>query len=467
LTATWEALLELDRTSRTAVGDQLSAALRAAVADGRLAPGTRLPSTRGLAADLRVSRGVVVAAYEQLVAEGRLAARRGSGTVVSASQVRSPAGDRRVAPGPRAPAGPAPLRPGVPDLGLFPRAAWRRAYEAALSAAPDADLDYGVAAGAPGLRRELAGYLGRVRAARVDADSMIVTTGAAQAFALLAMVLRGRGEARIGVEDPGSAPLREHFASHGVRPVPVAVDADGLDVAALARSRLRAVLITPAHQAPTGVVLAPARRAALVGWARRVGGLVVEDDYDAEFRYDRDPVGCVQGLAPDVVALVGSVSKALAPALRLGWLTVPEPLRAAATGAKAAADHSGPVIEQLAFARLLAGGGYDRHLRRARRVYRHRRDATVRALARHLPQARVSGVAAGLHLLVELPDGVDDVAVARAAGAVGLQPLPLSRLRLRSGGPPGLVVGYAAHSPDELDAAVRRLAKVERLAKVI
>jgi GntR family transcriptional regulator / MocR family aminotransferase len=452
--STWEALVPLDRT-RPGLAEQLAGALRTAIGDGRLPPGIRLPSTRGLATDLRVSRGVVVGAYEQLAAEGRLAGRRGSGTVVSAvaapveREGRIPDGPRRVAP----------LRPGVPDLGMFPRAAWRRAYEMALSEALDADLNYGDPAGAPRLRHELAGYLGRVRAARVDAGALIVTTGAAQAFAVVAAALRGRGETRIAIEDPGSAPIRTHFEGLGVRPVPIPVDADGLDVAALARTRLRAVLVTPAHQSPTGVVLAPARRAGLVEWARRVGGLVVEDDYDAEFRYDRDPVGCLQGLAPDVVALVGSVSKALAPALRLGWLAVPGPLLGAATAAKAAADLGGPVVEQLAFGRLLATGGYDRHLRRTRRVYRQRRDAVVRALARHLPQARVSGIAAGLHLVVELPDGVDDLAVVAAARAVGLGPLPLSELRLRPGGRPGLVLGYAAHSPDELQAAVRQLAE--------
>lgn len=460
--ATWEALVPLDR-ARPGLAEQLAGALRAAIGDGRLPAGTRLPSTRGLAADLRVSRGVVVAAYEQLAAEGRLVGRRGSGTVVSA--VAAPTVDSGRAPEP--PRGVAPLRPGVPDLGMFPRAAWRRAYESALSEALDADLDYGDPAGAPRLRQELAGYLGRVRAARVDAATLLVTTGAAQAFAIVAAALRRRGETRIGIEDPCSAPIRAHFAAHGVRPVPIPVDADGLDVAALARTRLRAVLVTPAHQSPTGVVLAPARRAALVQWARRVGGLVVEDDYDAEFRYDRDPVGCLQGLAPDVVALVGSVSKGLAPALRLGWLAVPAPLCGPATAVKAAADLGGPVVEQLAFAHLLASGGYDRHLRRARRVYRQRRDAVVQALARYLPRARVSGVAAGLHLVVELPDGTDDVAVAAAARAAGLGPLPLSQLRLRrqagagpGARPPGLVIGYAAHSPNELDAAVQRLAKV-------
>jgi GntR family transcriptional regulator/MocR family aminotransferase len=352
----------------------------------------------------------------------------------------------------------APLRPGVPDLGDFPRAAWRRSYERALATAPDAQFDYGDPTGVPRLRAELAGYLGRVRAARLDADALVVTTGAAQAFGLLARVLRELGATAIGFEEPGSAGVRTHLDAHGLRPVPVPVDEHGLDVDALARTGLRAVVVTPAHQFPTGVVLAPRRRAALVAWARSTGGLVVEDDYDAEFRYDREPVGCVQGLAPDIVALIGSASKALAPGLRLGWLAVPQRLRPAVAEAKAAADLGGPVLEQLAFADLLATGGYDRHLRQARRRHRERRDAVVAALARYLPAARVSGVAAGLHLVVELPAGVDDAALAEHAQAAGLGPLPLSALRINPGGSPGLVLGYAAQAPDELTAAVRALA---------
>ncbi|HEY6594660.1 MAG TPA: PLP-dependent aminotransferase family protein, partial [Asanoa sp.] len=351
------------------------------------------------------------------------------------------------------------LRPGLPDLGMFPRATWRRSYERALAAASDADLAYGDPAGAPRLRAELAGYLGRVRAARLDGpEHLVVTTGAAQAFALVAQALRDHGVTAIGLEDPGSPGIRGHLEAHGLRLEPVPVDADGLDVAALERTSLRAVFVTPAHQFPTGVVLAPHRRAALVDWARRTGGLVVEDDYDAEFRYDRDPVGCLQGLAPDAVAYLGSVSKALAPALRLGWLAVPADHRAAVHARKAAADLGGPVLEQLAFADLLATGGYDRHLRRARRAHRQRRDALVAALARHLPGVRVGGVAAGLHLVVELPDGVDDVTVAARAHDAGLSPLPLSSTRLGEPGQPGLILGYAGQTPDRLAGAVQRLA---------
>ena len=215
--------------------------------------------------------------------------------------------------------------------------------------------------------------------------------------------------------------------------------------------------MTPAHQFPLGAVLSPGRRAALLAWAARTGGLVIEDDYDAEFRYDREPVGCVQGLAPDVVALVGSASKALAPGVRRGWLVAPPSMLAELTAAKAAADLGASVLEQLAFADLLASGAYDRHLRQARRVHRARRDALVRALAECLPAARVSGIAAGLHLVVELPAGTDDAALAQRAAAAGLGPVPLTSLRLDAAGPPGLVLGYAAHSPDELRAAVRTL----------
>ncbi|GIG61047.1 GntR family transcriptional regulator [Longispora fulva] len=455
-------------------GDQLVDALRAAVRDGTLAPGTRLPSTRDLAADLRVSRGLVVTAYEQLTAEGWLSARRGAGTVVALAPTPTPA----PFPVHHEPPLPVPLRPGVPDLALFPRAGWRRAYERALATVADRDLDYPDPAGSPRLRAALAEHLGRVRAARADPAHLLITTATAQALTLLATALaeasvpngsrvaEPAGSAvagpvlphlRIGVEDPGSAGIREHLLANGLEPVPIPVDCSGITVPP---AGLAAVLVTPAHQYPTGVVLSPARRAALVAWARDTGALIIEDDYDAEFRYDRDPVGCVQGVAPDVTALVGSVSKALAPAVRLGWLLVPPALCAAVTRAKTAADRGGPTLEQLALAELLTGGGYDRHLRRARRAYRTRRDALLAAVTRHLPDAQVEGIAAGLHAVVTLPEGVDDVALCARAVEHGLAPTPLSSLRLAAAGPPGLVIGYAATSPAELTAGIRLLASL-------
>jgi GntR family transcriptional regulator/MocR family aminotransferase len=283
----WEALGDLDR-GQPRVGEQLICALRDAIEQGRLPAGTRLPSTRDLAADLRVSRGLVVGAYERLVAEGRLAARRGSGTTVTA-QVDPAAANRWDADPPAGPPQPhgtpevaiMPLRPGVPDLGMFPRTAWRRAYERALTGAADADFDYGDPAGAFRLRAELSAYLGRIRAARVDVDRLLLTSGSTQAFALVAGVLRADGVTRIGVEEPGGRMIASCFGWHGIEPVPVAVDAEGIDVSVVERTGLGAVVVTPAHQYPTGVVLSPARRAALLDWARRTGGLVVEDDYDA------------------------------------------------------------------------------------------------------------------------------------------------------------------------------------------
>jgi GntR family transcriptional regulator/MocR family aminotransferase len=398
-------------------------------------------------------------AFEQLAADGLLVSRRGAGTAVAGSGVAPPS--VRSGP-PRAseslqPAPIPPLHPGSPDPALFPRAAWRRAYQDALRDLPDGGLGYGDPTGLPELRSELAAYLGRVRAAAVDASSIVVTTGASQALALLATALRHAGETAIGVEDPGSEPIRTHLVTHDLRPVPIPVDGDGLVVGDLAASGVRAVVVTPAHQFPLGHVLAPARRAQLVAWARETGGLVIEDDYDAEFRYDRDPVGTVQFLGPDVVALVGTVSKALAPALRLGWVAPPSAWHERIAALKFAADGGGPALEHAAFARFLATGGYDRHLRRSRRVYRQRRDATVAALAEHLPGARVSGVAAGLHLVVELP-GVDDRDLAERARRAGLGPMPLSACRVGRAGSPGLLIGYGAQSREVVAAAIRTLA---------
>jgi GntR family transcriptional regulator/MocR family aminotransferase len=453
----WEALVELDR-NQPRVGEQLTIALREAISTRRLTAGTRLPSTRDLAADLGVSRGLVVGAYEQLIAEGRLVTRRGSGTTVAALAAAPVRENLNTRDGPSRPV--APLRPGVPDLAMFPRTSWRRAYERVLTTALDADFNYGDPVGVPRLRRELAGYLGRVRAALVPPEGLIVTAGVTQGLALLSRALLARGTNRVAVEEPGPAALRDHMGRLGLRPVPVPVDGAGLDVAVLGRTRVGAVLLTPAHQFPTGVVLAPQRRAALIAWSRRVDALVIEDDYDAEYRYDREPVGCLQGLAPDRVALLGSVSKVLAPGLRLGWLVAPIEWLADLRAAKADADNGGPSLQQLAFAEFLATGGYDRHLRRARRVHRERRDALVAALRRYLPRARVGGIAAGLHLVVELPAGVDDAAVAARATQAGLGPLSLSELRMKPGGAPGLVLGYAAHTPHELTRAVRTLARL-------
>ncbi|MCZ2822790.1 MULTISPECIES: MocR-like pyridoxine biosynthesis transcription factor PdxR [unclassified Modestobacter] len=463
--------LQLDPAAAPARGltDWLTAAVRAAVLDGRLAAGDRLPATRTLAGDLGIARGVVVEVYQRLVDEGLVAARTGSGTVVLPRSVASP---RR--PAVATPAGPVrlplptnrpaaegeiDLSPGVPDLAAFPRAAWLRAERAVLREASAADLGYGDPRGSARLRSELAGWLGRTRGLRVAPEQLLVVSGVAQALALLAQTLRSRGADTIGVEDPGSRGAREEFAHWGLRPVGVPVDADGLVLAGM--PDVPAVMVTPAHQFPTGVVLSPARRRELLGWARDGGGLVIEDDYDAEHRYDRAPVPALQPSAPEHVAHTGSTSKTLAPGMRLGWLVAPSSLDADLVAAKHASDLGSPALPQLVLAELLRSGQHDRHLRLVRGRQRARRDALVTALAQHLPGAVVSGVAAGLHVLITLPGSdADDVELAASARDAGVVVHPLSWHRMTPGDP-GLVLGYAANAPDRLRTAIERLADAQ------
>jgi GntR family transcriptional regulator/MocR family aminotransferase len=433
---------------------QLEVQLRDAVRAGRLAPGVALPSTRALARELGVSRGVVVDAYAQLSAEGYLLAHQGAPTRVADAAAAAP----RAATTPAAERPPRyDFRTGGPDVSLFPRGAWLASLRRALRDAPDARLDYGDPRGAPELRRALARYLGRVRGVACEPERVVVTSGMAQGMAIFARAMAARGERTIAMEDPSSAPGRGQLAANGLEIVPVAVDDHGLRVAELEGSPARSAMVTPAHQFPLGVVLAPGRRAALIDWASRTGALVLEDDYDAEYRYDRQPVGAVQGLAPEHVAYAGSVSKTLAPALRLGWLVPPERLVDAVTEAKASDDLGTPVVEQLALADFLERGELDRHLRRTRAVYRRRRDALVGALARALPNHPPAGVAAGLHLVVPLPPGADESALLDAARARGLGLSGLSEHRIEPG-PPALLLGYGRIAEATIAPAVRALA---------
>jgi GntR family transcriptional regulator/MocR family aminotransferase len=352
------------------------------------------------------------------------------------------------------------LSPGVPDLSGFPRAAWLRAERLVLEQASVTDLGYGDPRGSHALRAELAGWLARTRGLRAGPSDIIVVTGVAQALALLARVLRARGQSEIAVEDPGSRGARDDLAYWGLRPVPVPVDEHGLRVGELARGQVRAVLLTPAHQFPTGVVLAPQRRRDLLDWAAAADGLVVEDDYDAEYRYDRAPVPALHASAPGLVAYAGSTSKTLAPGMRLGWLVPPAPLHADLVEAKYASDLGSPALPQLVLARLIASGELEQHIRLVRKRQRSRRDALLRALREDLPQARVQGVAAGLHLLVTLPGlAGQDCELAEAIMRAGVLVQPLSWHRMRPG-PPGFVLGYAAHTPDRLREAARRIARV-------
>ncbi|GGZ64355.1 GntR family transcriptional regulator [Streptomyces subrutilus] len=426
----------------------LAARLRAAIADGTLPVGSRLPASRVLAAELRVSRGLVTEAYQRLAESGQVSGRGRAGTVVVAAPAPTPA------PVPVPPRGglvdalrAVPCRidlsPGVPDLTAFPRTAWLQAERRVLAGLTPADFGYGQPQGAPALRSAVAGWLARNRGIRADPDEVVIVAGVAQALGLLARVARERGVHRVAVEDPGSPGARQQLAYERMEVVPVPVDGAGLDVAALRASGAGAVLLTPAHQFPTGVVLDGERRRDLLGWAT-AGGLVIEDDYDAEHRYDRAPVPALRGLLPERVCYAGSVSKLLAPALRLGWLLVPPALRDSVTEAKRHADLGNPVLAQLVLARLMDSGELERHLRFVRRRHRRRRDAMLRALAERLPGARVHGAAAGLHLMVTF-DGArfEDTALAAAALALGVKAHPLSWHRLAPG-PPGLVLGYAA-----------------------
>jgi GntR family transcriptional regulator / MocR family aminotransferase len=465
-------LLGLDRDGgrlRAQLEDQLRDAVRA----GRLRPGAALPSSRALARELGVSRGLVVEAYAQLAAEGYLVARQGAPTRVSEAASPGPGATPAVT-GERPPR--YDFRTGRPDVSLFPRNAWLASLRRALRDAPDARLDYGDPRGAPELRGALTHYLGRVRGVACDPERVVVTSGMAQGMALFARALRAGGARRIAMEDPSSAPGRGQLASNGLEIVPIPVDHDGLRVERLPEADaaagdrdaapdgpgprvdpVGAVMITPAHQFPLGVVLAPERRAALLDWAAHSGAVVLEDDYDAEYRYDRQPVGAVQGLAPDLVAYAGSTSKTLAPGLRLGWLVVPDHLLDAVTAAKESDDLGTPVVEQLALADFLERGQLDRHLRRTRAIYRARRDALVDALERLLPDCPPAGVAAGLHLVVHLPAGTDEGAVLDSARSRGLGLSGISEHRVEPG-PPALLLGYGRLPEPAVEPAVRLLA---------
>jgi GntR family transcriptional regulator / MocR family aminotransferase len=454
-----EVLVELRRDRDAPLRGQLEAGLREAVRAGRLVPGARLPASRVLARDLGVSRRLVVEAYDQLRAEGWLEGRTGAGTYVRADSAAQTSAEP-------APGAPRPAAPhydffhGAPDLAAFPRAEWLRCMREALRRMPDRGLGYPDGRGEPALRGQLAAYLGRARGVAADRDRVLVTAGAQQAFGLLARALEdllGRPP-RIAVEDPGMPRYRAQLADLGAEVVAVPVDADGLRVDVLTAGGADAVLATPAHQSPMGVALAPERRRALAAWARE-GRIVIEDDYDAEFRYDRAPLAALQSLAPERVAYVGSASKALAPCLRLGWIVAPAVLAEPLGRRRMLADAGSPTLEQQALAFLIDGGGYDRHLRAARRSYRARRDALLAALDRHLPGSTVEGIAAGLHAVVRPAAAVDEVALMQAATArsVGVYPLGWSYVTPRHEGG-AMVLGYAILPEPAIREGVRRLA---------
>ncbi|MGC1214454.1 MAG: PLP-dependent aminotransferase family protein [Micromonospora sp.] len=454
--------LEVDASGGRRAG--LERALRDAIRDGRLPPSARLPATRTLATELGLSRGTVSAAYDQLVAEGWLVARVGAGTEVSSLR-------RAVPPPAPSSSGPTPLRydlrAGSPDVAAFPVTAWLRATRRALAVAPADAYGYGDPRGRPELRAALAGYLGRARGVLADPERIVVTTGYVQALVLLTTVLREAGTPTVAMEDPGLAFHRGVVRRQGGTVLPLPVDDRGartdlLGVGVLAD--VGAAVVTAAHQFPVGVPLHPARRHALADWARAGNGLVIEDDYDSEFRYDRQPVGAVQGTAPEQVAYVGTAAKTLGPALRLAWLVLPARLVEPVVEAKRHLDLHSESIGQLALADLITSHGYDRQIRTMRRRYRQRRDLLLDRLAPAGRRFTLGGISAGLHATVHLPaDGPTEAEVLAAAAARGLALGGLSAHRHRpQGEPPGLVVGYGRPPSHAYPAALDILARVLR-----
>jgi GntR family transcriptional regulator/MocR family aminotransferase len=444
-----------DRTGRQAA---LEDALRHAVASGQLPQGVRLPSTRALAAELGCARATVVGAYEQLAAEGILVAVRGAGTHVAAAP--DPARETTAPPAPVASRRyDADFRPGEPDRGSFPRRDWSASIRRVLNSAPDDLFGYGDPRGLRELRVALASYLGRSRAVRADPDHIVIFGGFAQALSVLAGTLRTTGLDTIAIEDP-ALPFHPQFCARaGLSVTRVPVDDDGLRVDVLDDTRAQAALVTPAHQYPLGVAMAPARRVALVEWARRCDGWIVEDDYDGEFRYDRQPVGALQGLDPSRVIYGGTASKSLAAGLHIAWLVLPPPLVAPVTessrwlvGVSA--------IDQAALADFIATGRLDRHLRQMRVAYRRRRDDVIASLRAHAPWMTMSGVSAGLHGTVLLDGSSNrelDLLARAERASVGFHPLSAHR---HEPGRPGLVIGYSRPAAHEFRGALERLGQL-------
>ncbi|MER5939649.1 PLP-dependent aminotransferase family protein [Streptomyces sp. NPDC001928] len=468
--------LHLDLSEASGPGGRraaLTRALRDAVRSGRLAPGTRLPPYRSLAADLGVARNTVADAYAELVAEGWLTARQGSGTRVAERAEplrrteRASRTPSRMPPRARGPRH--DLRQGTPDASAFPRAAWLASYRRALQQAPNEVFGPGDPAGRVELREALTEYLARVRGVRTEPGRIVICSGFAHALRLLFGQGTGAGagggvlRGPLAVEAYGLGFHRELLAAAGARTVPLPLDEDGARVDRLARER--AVLLTPAHQFPTGGPLHAERRAAVIDWARARGGVVLEDDYDGEFRYDRKPVGAVQGLDPERVIFIGSVSKSLSPAVRLGWMVLPERYVGDVLAAKGEREAWASVLDQLSLADFIVSGAYDRHVRRMRQRYRSRRDRLVAALATHAPQIEVTGVAAGLHAVLRLPPGTERSTM-KAATWEGVALDGLTEFRHPDATEPempardGIVVGYATPSEHAYGAALDALCGV-------
>lgn len=436
----------------------LESGLREAIRSGRLRAGEPLPSTRALAAELHLARGTVVEAYAQLAAEGYLHARPGARTMVA--EVQMPEQQSEDAPGTRR--AEFDFRLGRPDPSSFPRQAWLRALRQSLAEAPDRTFGPVDTQGLVGLRESLAAYLGRARGVRASSTSTLVCNGFVQGLRLVCDILAANGKRTIAMEDPCLPDHRAVAQAAGLEVVALPVDQHGACIDELDHLGADAVVVTPAHQAVLGATLGPDRRSGLVRWAVASGALIVEDDYDAEFRFDRHPVGALQGTAPDHVVYVGSASKTLASALRLGWLVVPPWLSQEVVAYKRRADRGSGVLDQLALARLIDSGGLDRHVRVMRSRYRQRRDVLVAALGRVLPEATITGIAAGVHLTALLPGGPEAEALLVSAAAD--RSIALHGLAPFWHEPPaeigGLVLGYGASPAHSYQRAVSELERL-------
>ncbi|MCV6967173.1 GntR family transcriptional regulator [Mycobacterium intermedium] len=445
--------LHLDLPARRGLRSALESALRQAIRDGRLAPGESLPSSRALAAQLELARGTVVEVYAQLAAEGYLRTRPGAATEVAhglhlpASVNAEPAVPRHVAD----------FSLGRPDLSMFPRAEWLRALRRALQVTAHSELGPADPRGSPRLRAALANYLGRVRGVLTTPERIVICSGYTQGLRLVCDALAASGAQSIALENPCLPDHRKIPAASGLTVTALEVDGRGARPERFPAA-VAAVVLTPAHQAPLGATLEADRRAEFIRVATARDVYLVEDDYDGEFRYDRHPVGVLQGLAPERTIYAGSASKSLAPGLRLGWLALPTALIDAVTEAKRRADRGTDVFAQLALAEMIESGGLDRHIRRMRRLYRQRRDALVANLNQHAPALSVQGIAAGLHAVVSLPEGISEAEVLaearhRSIALTGLTPFWHSRNR----GAEGIVVGYGTPARHRYGAALEHL----------
>ncbi|GGM80573.1 GntR family transcriptional regulator [Longimycelium tulufanense] len=443
----WHLSITVDRRSSGSLTEQVLRQIKQLIRDQVLRPGVRLPSTRQLATDLNVSRSVVVEAYQQLIAEGWLASSQRSGTWVSYRAEQCSRRGRYVANSSHDNLRQThlDLRPTGADITAFPRKEWLGCLTIVLRRASRLDLDYPPTSGVPALREELAQYLGRVRGLRVLPDQVVVTVGFAQGLSLVGHMLRRLGIHSIALEDPGQPYLRNFIEKIGLRTVGVPVDENGIDVAALERSAARSVLVTPAHQFPTGVVLAPHRRAALLDWAERVDGLIIEDDYDGELWHEpSDWRPTLQSMSPCRVIYGGTASKTLAPGLRLGWLCVPPTLVRELERAREGHDLGTGSIEQLAYSEFIRTGRLDRHLRRMRARYRERRRTLVNVLSERLPDLQLCGSAVGAHAYLRLPPRLDERSLVTRVARQRLLIPGVTHFGLGHASPaPGLIVGYA------------------------